>query len=928
MRNNVASDDDDFDDLDELVTPTQIAATQPRVSTSAAAIDTAEHPSRAAKAAVDERVLCAVCSLNLTMWTIQDRAVHMNACIDAMTTTQSKYYCPTCTKELTDYNEQRRMAHVNMCLDRLQTRAAQQESMIAKADDGRVEAQPSTTIESVAVQDEPDPNAYNCMICGVNLTEKDLTARIRHVKQCGQRFGVRPSDVAALQREHEHGQLPPTNADQSISTESATTTSATAVIEVLDDDAQTDTSSLSTNAFAVMMRASSSASSSSVLSNAIGRVGQVVSNAFDVLMKSSKTQAVLSSASVTTSGSSFRSNPQPFSKKRRLGGGTSSSGMQWSSSSSSSTSRRFSCPDFKRIKGTHPSFIVDGFKYASKALSSVYFLTHFHSDHYIGLEKKITAALVVQELRIDSKWVHPVPMNTPVMIHDVQVTFMDANHCPGAAIILFHLKNGQAYLHTGDFRYDKKMLSYAPLQKYVLPPGAPPSTTATTRLDGVYLDTTYANPKYTFPTQQAAVDHTLELLATKHAVSDNKILFLFGSYSIGKERLFMEVAAKYARKVCVSKAKLKFISTFGWPEDQMKLLTVEPSATNLHVVPMGDLSMEHLTALLQKHRLRFREIVAFRPTGWTFSKSNAGASISTCRTDASGAIRIYGIPYSEHSSFAELTEFVQAMNPHVIIPTVNCYTKQQAKKQVNLLRQSAFHSISNLFQQQHAMSRSRNESQVLSLDNAKESSGSAPSTRPPSSSGRSTKQANKLSEFRQCLDRDELPLAIETRKHDDSRRVTWTAAQLEPLEFAHLLLICVSGLQDALEPYPTFAFDAAMALLESSGKADDPRVLQALPQVMNQVKSALGTREKVVVHRVLLLLQQLAVCDGVGDALTEYYRSILPLCNILQDKHLGTGDDATKALVAETLETMEAYGKDDAHLLIQQYVPSFQSCAG
>ncbi|KAF1329788.1 Parkin coregulated protein, partial [Globisporangium splendens] len=227
------------------------------------------------------------------------------------------------------------------------------------------------------------------------------------------------------------------------------------------------------------------------------------------------------------------------------------------------------------------------------------------------------------------------------------------------------------------------------------------------------------------------------------------------------------------------------------------------------------------------------------------------------------------------------------------------------------------------------MSRSRNESQVLSLDNPKESSGSAPSSRPPASSGRSTKQANKLSEFRQCLDRDELPLVIETRKHDGSRRVTWTSAQLEPLEFTHLLPICVSGLQDALEPYPTFAFDAAMVLLESSGKADDTRVLQALPQVMNQVKSALSTRDKAVVHRVLLLLlQQLAVCDGVGDALTEYYRSILPLCNILQDKHLGTGDDATKALVAETLETMEAYGKDDAHLLIQQYVPSFQSCAG
>ncbi|KAF1330445.1 DNA cross-link repair protein, partial [Globisporangium splendens] len=924
MRNNVASDDD-FDDLDEWIAPTQVAATQPRVSTSTgvAAVYDAERPARAVKDAVDERVLCAVCSLNLTMWTIQDRAVHMNACVDAMTTAQNKYHCPTCTKELTDYNEQRRMAHVNMCLDRLQMRAAQQES-IAKSAGGGVEAEPPSTVESVAVQDEPDPNAYNCMICGVNLTEKDLTARIRHMKQCGQRFGVRPSDVAALQREHEHDQLSVTKAGQTISTESATITSATATTEVLADDAQTDTSSSSTNAFAVMMRASSSTSSSSVLSNTLGCVGQVVSNAFDVLMKSSKTQTVLSSASVTTSGSSFRSNPQPFSKKRRLGAGATPSGTQWSSSSSSSsTSRRFSCPDFKRIKGTHPSFIVDGFKYASKALSSVYFLTHFHSDHYTGLEKKsfdcgiiycnqITAALVVQELRIDSKWVHPVPMNTPVVIHDVQVTFMDANHCPGAAIILFCLKNGQAYLHTGDFRYDKKMLSYAPLQKYIPPPGAPPSTTAMTRLDGVYLDTTYANPKYTFPTQQAAIDHTLELLVTKHAVSDNKILFLFGSYSIGKERLFMEVAAKYERKVCVSTAKLKFISTFGWPEDQMKLLTIEPSATNLHVVPMSDLKMEHLTTLLQKHRLRFREIVAFRPTGWTFSKSNTGASISTCRTDASGAIRIYGIPYSEHSSFVELTEFVQAMNPHVIIPTVNCYTEQQAKKQVDLLRHDSDDTTSGNGQQvlvylcleaRKTASSNASSAAAIGFSDAQKKNVARPFRRkryvekpqrePSVVAGQPEGELWKrtLVAAADCLDRDELPLAIETRKRNGSRRVTWTSAQLEPLEFAHLLPICVNGLQDALELYPTFAFDAAMALLESSGKADDTRVL--------------------------LLFQQLAVCDDVDDALTEYYRSILPLCNILQDKHLGTGDDATKALVAETLETTEAYGKDDAHLLIQ-----------
>lgn len=222
------------------------------------------------------------------------------------------------------------------------------------------------------------------------------------------------------------------------------------------------------------------------------------------------------------------------------------------------------------------------------------------------------------------------------------------------------------------------------------------------------------------------------------------------------------------------------------------------------------------------------------------------------------------------------------------------------------------------------MSRSRSslqresDAQVLSLDNPAASTSNV-SSRPGTSSGRSAKQP-KVSEFRQFLEQNELPLAITTRH--GVRRVTWTSST-EQLDFAHLLPVCLSGLQETLEPYPSFAFDATMGLLEAG--RGDARVLKALPQAMNQVKSALSTREKDVVHRVLLVLQQLAVCDGVGAALSDYYRAVLPLCNILQDKHLGTGDAKTRALVADALETLEAYGKDDAHVLIQQYVPTFQS---
>jgi hypothetical protein len=42
-----------------------------------------------------------------------------------------------------------------------------------------------------------------------------------------------------------------------------------------------------------------------------------------------------------------------------------------------------------------------------------------------------------------------VPMNVPRVIQGVEVTLLDANHCPGAAMWLFKLPSGRAYLHVG-----------------------------------------------------------------------------------------------------------------------------------------------------------------------------------------------------------------------------------------------------------------------------------------------------------------------------------------------------------------------------------------------------------------------------------------------------------------------------------------------
>ncbi|RMX65848.1 hypothetical protein DD238_002771 [Peronospora effusa] len=595
--------------------------------------------------------LCVVCSMDMTLWCVTDREKHLNVCLDNTTTEEKRYNCPTCSQELTHFDDRRRLEHVNLCLDREE--AVQSDITQVYEEEEEAELLQTQVVQQTQVQEEEeevddcvDDCSYVCKICGVDLSEIDLIRRIGHVKLCGQKFGVRAADMGEVEK-------------------------AETIALRLEEKRAPD-------AFAIMMNSSSTGEMKTQIA------GLERSNVFNVLMRGSKTAAVLNA----------RKHPVPFKFTRRA-----------------IKRRRLLYPDFKCIRGTDPPFIVDGFQYACNENSSIYFLTHFHSDHYGGITKdfdcgiiycnEITAKLVVQELGVQSKYVHPVGMNIPVFVGDVQVTFMDANHCPGSAIILFRLKDGKTYLHTGDFRFHRKMLGYPALQPHI-PTGNETidhngQIVGINRLDGVYLDTTYCNPKYTFPTQQVAVDHALELI-NKH-LTQEKVLFLFGSYTIGKERLYMEIARKFQKKVCVSKAKLRIIETFGWPTKEMQLLTTETSATNLHVVRMQDLQMDNLIVLLAKHRLRFRQIVAFRPTGWTFS-SKTPRKISTCCTDPSGKIHVYGIPYSEHSSFAELCDFVKVVNPHAIIPTVNCSNKRSATKQVNALRQVAFHNISVLFKQQ------------------------------------------------------------------------------------------------------------------------------------------------------------------------------------------------------------------------------------
>jgi DNA cross-link repair 1A protein len=170
--------------------------------------------------------------------------------------------------------------------------------------------------------------------------------------------------------------------------------------------------------------------------------------------------------------------------------------------------------------------MVDGFGFAN-ARCSQYFLTHMHSDHTTGLTRGFDAGTIwaspISTRLLAAEWglrpprVRVLQLGQPVVVDGVSVTALDANHCPGAIMLLFEVPlpsgsgsgSGRAQgagpddgvrriLHTGDCRWHDGLRSGS-------------SCLAGKRIDVLMLDTTYALPRHTFPPQQEAIAHMAQV---------------------------------------------------------------------------------------------------------------------------------------------------------------------------------------------------------------------------------------------------------------------------------------------------------------------------------------------------------------------------------------------------------------------------------
>ncbi|XP_057593354.1 DNA cross-link repair 1A protein isoform X2 [Hippopotamus amphibius kiboko] len=289
--------------------------------------------------------------------------------------------------------------------------------------------------------------------------------------------------------------------------------------------------------------------------------------------------------------------------------------MKTPESSNTRELRKRTCPFYKKIPGT--GFTVDAFQYGLVEGCTAYFLTHFHSDHYAGLSKnftfpiycsEITGNLLKSKLHVQEQYIHPLPIDSECTVNGVKVVLLDANQ--------------------------------------------------------------YCSPEYSFPSQQEVIQFAINT-AFETVTLNPRALVVCGTYSIGKEKVFLAIADVLGSKVGMSKEKYNTLQCFNIPEVK-SLITTDMCNSLVHLLPMMQINFKGLQNHLKKCGGKYDQILAFRPTGWTHS--NKLTSMADITPQRRGNISIYGIPYSEHSSYLEMKRFVQWLKPQKIIPTVNVGT--------------------------------------------------------------------------------------------------------------------------------------------------------------------------------------------------------------------------------------------------------------
>eukprot|EP00884_Botryococcus_braunii_P017307 jgi/Botrbrau1/425/Bobra.110_2s0075.1 len=246
-------------------------------------------------------------------------------------------------------------------------------------------------------------------------------------------------------------------------------------------------------------------------------------------------------------------------------------------------------------------------------------------------------------------------------------------------MFLFRLRDGRRFVHTGDMRLSPQMLANPHMQRFQ---GA----------EALFLDTTYCNSRHTFPPQEESIEYVAATIGglMEEGGGPRRTLYLISTYVIGKERVLLEVYRRTGLKLYMTQRKLGVVQCLNLQgvciED---IFTSDPKETPIHVTAWNTLGdtwpffRPNYKAMDEyRQELGYEQVVGFVPTGWAYEMKRA--KFPVYRKEGRPC-QIHLVPYSEHSSFNELQDFVKFLRPRQVIPTVGVSGEDGERRRAAML---------------------------------------------------------------------------------------------------------------------------------------------------------------------------------------------------------------------------------------------------
>ncbi|XP_033744951.1 5' exonuclease Apollo-like [Pecten maximus] len=304
------------------------------------------------------------------------------------------------------------------------------------------------------------------------------------------------------------------------------------------------------------------------------------------------------------------------------------------------------------IRGT--PIAVDFWKIRECPSTKLFFLTHLHGDHIVGLSSSwkhaihcspMTGELLTELYGIEESLIQPLEVGTSHIIdlddvnHEkMSVTVIDANHCPGSVMFLFEGYFGRI-LHTGDFRFSHEMINQSNESLFI-------------DIDLLYLDNTYCSPQCVFPTRDSALGDIVSII---NSHPDHSVVI--GMRNLGKEDMLAKTALKCKEWISIPATMMRRVSLLKLPN----VFVVDDEDCRIRVVKFHAISKKNME-LWNK----FTPTIAILPTAlYQGMGFNSYGNITN----------VFTVQYSDHSTYEELYSFVSKVKPRKIIPIVGAKSR-------------------------------------------------------------------------------------------------------------------------------------------------------------------------------------------------------------------------------------------------------------